>query len=374
MASDQSAKRLKTSTDAEKFLEESYFRSYASTAVHAEMIYDTVRTNSYRLAILRSSDQIIGKVVADVGTGTGILSCFCVQAGAKRVYAIEASDIASAAEEVVRHNKFEDKIKIIRGKVEEVELPEKVDVIVSEWMGYCLLFESMLKSVIYTRDKWLVDGGIILPNMASIYLAPITCTSADYGGDSGDEDDIKWADPKTHDGIGCLLQDETDLWNSVKSYYGVDMSCMVKFSRENFLQKAQVHFVEGSQVLAHPYKIADIDISKVTLSELAEVSGTFNFRCFGQSKVHGFVGWFSVSFPCKNKVIIDTSPFHPLTHWQQTVFYLDKDEDVEQDTLISGDIVIKPNKCERYLDFILKYSFAGNNPTSKTYLMDDAPE
>lgn len=51
-----------------------------------------------------------------------------------------------------------DIITIINGKVEEIDLPvEKVDIIISEWMGYCLLFESMLDTVIYARDKWLVE-------------------------------------------------------------------------------------------------------------------------------------------------------------------------------------------------------------------------
>ena len=46
---------------------------------------------------------------------------------------------------------------IIKGKVEEVDLPvEGVDIIISEWMGYCLFYESMLNTVIYARDKWLV--------------------------------------------------------------------------------------------------------------------------------------------------------------------------------------------------------------------------
>jgi len=50
-------------------------------------------------------------------------------------------------------------ITLVRGKVEEVTLPdgiEKVDIIVSEWMGYCLFYESMLNTVICARDKWLV--------------------------------------------------------------------------------------------------------------------------------------------------------------------------------------------------------------------------
>jgi len=51
-------------------------------------------------------------------------------------------------------------VKLVRGKVEEVELPdgvEKVDIIISEWMGYCLFYESMLKTVLFARDKWLVS-------------------------------------------------------------------------------------------------------------------------------------------------------------------------------------------------------------------------
>lgn len=49
-------------------------------------------------------------------------------------------------------------VTIIKGKVEEVELPvEKVDIIISEWMGYCLFYESMLNTVIFARDKWLVS-------------------------------------------------------------------------------------------------------------------------------------------------------------------------------------------------------------------------
>ena len=51
-------------------------------------------------------------------------------------------------------------VTLVKGKVEEVELPdgvEKVDIIISEWMGYCLFYESMLNTVIYARDKWLVS-------------------------------------------------------------------------------------------------------------------------------------------------------------------------------------------------------------------------
>jgi len=50
-------------------------------------------------------------------------------------------------------------ITLIKGKMEEVELPvEKVDIIISEWMGYFLLYESMLDTVLVARDKYLVSN------------------------------------------------------------------------------------------------------------------------------------------------------------------------------------------------------------------------
>jgi len=46
--------------------------------------------------------------------------------------------------------------------VEEVELPvESVDIIISEWMGYFLLYESMFDTVLYARDKWLAKNGLV---------------------------------------------------------------------------------------------------------------------------------------------------------------------------------------------------------------------
>ena len=89
------------------------------------------------------------------------------------------SGIIEKAREIVAANGFADKSKhsmshtgwvilyelylvtLIRGKMEEITLPdgiEQVDIIVSEWMGYCLLYETMLPSVIYARDKYLKKG------------------------------------------------------------------------------------------------------------------------------------------------------------------------------------------------------------------------
>jgi len=61
--------------------------------------------------------------------------------------------MAEYAKLVVLNNGFDETIEVIKGAIEDVELPEKVDVIVSEWMGFYLLHESMLGSVLNARDK-----------------------------------------------------------------------------------------------------------------------------------------------------------------------------------------------------------------------------
>ena len=53
-----------------------------------------------------------------------------------------------------------------------MELPEKVDVIISEWMGFYLFHESMLPSVLHARDAWLAPGGIVLPSRCTLLGAP----------------------------------------------------------------------------------------------------------------------------------------------------------------------------------------------------------
>ena len=48
-----------------------------------------------------------------------------------------------------------------------------MDIIISEWMGYCLFYESMLDTVLYARDKWLAPGGLMFPDKATLYVCAI---------------------------------------------------------------------------------------------------------------------------------------------------------------------------------------------------------
>lgn len=99
---------------------------------------------------------------------------FAVKAGAKHVIGVDMSTIIEKAQEIVKVNGMADKITLLQGKMEDVHLPyPKVDIILSEWMGYFLLYESMLDTVLYARDNYLVAGGLIFPDKATIYMAAI---------------------------------------------------------------------------------------------------------------------------------------------------------------------------------------------------------
>lgn len=104
---------------------------------------------------------------------------FAARAGAKHVIGVDMSSIIDKAKEIVHANGLSSKITLLQGKMEEVQMPTqqmnnaKVDIIISEWMGYFLLYESMLDTVLYARDQYLTKGGKIFPDKATIYMAAI---------------------------------------------------------------------------------------------------------------------------------------------------------------------------------------------------------
>lgn len=162
------------------------------------MLKDKARTLAYQRAIENNSEDFKDKIVLDIGAGTGILSIFAAKSGAKHVYAVENAEIALFAREIIKQNGLSDKITVLKGKMEEIELPvSQVDIIISEWMGYFLLYESMLDTVLWARDKYLVKGGKMLPDRATIKIAAI--------------EDYRYKSSKF------------GFWKNV---YGVDMSCL----------------------------------------------------------------------------------------------------------------------------------------------------
>ena len=142
---------------------------YAEFEVHRTMIRDQIRTEAFKRAI----EAVVrpGDVVLDVGAGSGVLSMFAARAGASRVYAVEQTSIAVLAQELVAANRLSDVIEVIQGDAMDIELPGRVDVIVSEWLGGFGIDEGMLVPVIAARDRWLKPGGIMIPRSVTAWTA-----------------------------------------------------------------------------------------------------------------------------------------------------------------------------------------------------------
>ena len=153
----------------------SLFYRLDAYSLKGNMLSDYVRTGTYQKAIYNNAVDFKNKVVLDVGTGTGILAYFAIQAGAKMVYAIDASESVHVAKALAKANNYEQYITVIKGKVEEVTLPEKVDVIISEPIGFLLVHERMLESYVIARDRFLKPGGLMMPTTGSFILMGLLC-------------------------------------------------------------------------------------------------------------------------------------------------------------------------------------------------------
>jgi protein arginine N-methyltransferase 1 len=305
-----------------------YFDSYSHYGIHEEMLKDRVRTETYQSAILNNSQLFKDKIVLDVGTGTGILSMFACQAGAKHVYGIDMSNIIDQAKIIVEKNGFADRITLIKGKVEEIELPvEKVDIIISEWMGYFLLYESMLDTVIFARDKWLIPNGVVFPDKAQLYLAAM-------------ED-------------GHYKRDRIDFWNNV---YGFDYSPI----RDIAIREPIVDIVEAKSICSDSVPILDIDILTCTKESLSFKS-QFCLTALRNDYVHGLVAYFECAFTQIPKPVgFSTSPLACYTHWKQTLFYMEETLNFMRGEQILGHIACKPNeKNNRDLDITISIKMNG---------------
>ncbi|XP_017057629.1 protein arginine N-methyltransferase 1 [Drosophila ficusphila] len=291
-------------------LDNEYFKSYSHFGIHHEMLSDKVRTSTYRASLFQNEAVVRGKTVLDVGCGTGILSIFASKAGAARVVGIDNSEIVYTAMDIVRKNKI-DNVQLIKGRLEDTDLPEeKYDIIISEWMGYFLLYESMLDSIIYAREHHLNPNGIILPSRCTLSLLG-------YGNDT-------------------LYAEQVDFWSNV---YDVDMTALRKRSIEEPLMEV----VEAEFMLTDPEQIANFDIMTVDLN-YPNFSYNFNLKVTKPGRLSAFVGYFDTLFELPSPVTFSTSPTATPTHWKQTVFFIDQPQIVKEGDVISGKITSRRHR------------------------------
>ena len=135
------------------------------------MLHDDRRTSDYVAALSQAVRP--GDVVLDIGTGSGVLAIAAARAGAKQVYAVEASDIAEAAERVFALNDMGDRITLVAGWSREIELPEPADLLVSEVIGNEPFEEEILETTLDARRRLLKPGARLIPNALTLFARPL---------------------------------------------------------------------------------------------------------------------------------------------------------------------------------------------------------
>ena len=317
-------------TSNHEWQDDEYFGDYGKLKLHLEMLGDQPRTLAYRKAINRHRDVFLGKTVLDVGCGTGILSLFCARDGqANKVYAVDASvDIGSLATEIVKVNDLNHIVSVFIGKIEDVELPEKVDIILSEWMGTFLVFEFMIDSVLFARDKWLKAGGIIWPSNAKLFITPCSAKKA--------------------------YDEKVTVWNN---QYGFDFSPVLGRARAELLDRPLHNYVlDEEDCLSQGVVLLDIDMQTFCRESLELMSQQFDFVIRKEGTLHGLCAWFSVLFGgvpntgASEYETLSTGPDFQRTHWKQNLFLLDDPVFVCIGNYISGSATLKRNpKYRRHL-------------------------
>ncbi|XP_022138590.1 probable histone-arginine methyltransferase 1.3 isoform X2 [Momordica charantia] len=271
-----------------------YFHYYGQLLHQQNMLQDYVRTGTYYAAVMENRADFTGRVVVDVGAGSGILSLFAAQAGAKHVYAVEASEMAEYARVLISGNPaLSQRITVIKGKVEEIELPEKADILISEPMGTLLVNERMLESYVIARDRFLHQNGKMFPTIGRIHMAPF---SDEY--------------------LFVEVANKALFWQQ-QNYYGVDLTALHGSAFQGYFSQPVVDAFDP-RLLVAPSMSHVLDFTNVKEEELYEIDIPLKFTATVGARVHGLACWFDVLFNGSTvQRWLTTAPGAPTTHWYQ---------------------------------------------------------
>ena len=222
---------------------------------YAGMILDEGRTQAYVESLKRRVTT--ESVVLDIGTGTGVFALLAARLGARKVYAIEPNDVVHFGRHVAAQNGLDQRVEFIEGLSTEVELPEKVDVIVFDIHGVLPAHERSLFSVIDARDRFLAPSGSLIPCRDTLWAA--------------------LADVPTR------YRDAAGVWS--EDVFGIDMTA-IRTSAVNMWQRVRL---SPSELATSPARWAVIDYAAL---ESPDLRGEISWTIEDPRTAHGVCVWF----------------------------------------------------------------------------------
>eukprot|EP00834_Sanchytrium_tribonematis_P003772 NODE_158_length_15065_cov_0.349125.p5 type:complete len:393 gc:universal NODE_158_length_15065_cov_0.349125:7030-8208(+) len=306
-----------------------YFGYYGQMQHQQNMLSDHIRTSTYHNAILSNKAVFQDAIVMDLGAGSGILSYFAVQAGAKMVYAVEASPSHHKIQAMLdckdKNEYLQNKITIIPCKIEDAQkynIPQ-VDVLISEPIGVLIFHERMIESYLFARDHYLKSDGHILPNQSNLFFSPYT---------------------------DATLYSETlqkaRFWEN-SNFYNVDFSPLFNDAKLESFRMPVVGAFDSKCLLSD---------SQSTLFDFKSMKSPLNLQFKLQFKMnytglcHGISSWFDLVFhPTNGQYIhMNTGPQYATTHWQQIRFQFQSPIAVNKNQVLHGWIRMRVNEHRSY--------------------------
>ncbi|EDV40036.1 uncharacterized protein Dana_GF10317 [Drosophila ananassae] len=268
-----------------------------------------------------------GRVILVICCGTGTLALMAARAGAKRVYAVDYSKVTCYAELVVKENHCEDVIKVLNGRMADLMLPEKVDGIVCNWMGHCLLYESEVLEVIAARDRWLKRGGFILPDRGSLFIL-------------GSEENL-------------LKNDRCNWWLSV---YGFNMKAMRRYA----LAEPRYAKTSGQKILTLAHRVLELDLMTANKEDIF-VDRKIRLKVNREGYLECFLLYFDVEFSFSHTPLrMSCNPCLKSTHkflWQQTVLFVEHPFVMRSNLHYAGYLKFSPLKPDSFKEMEVRIDF-----------------
>lgn len=246
---------------------------------HRELLADGVRLSAFRQAI----GEVVwpGAIVADIGSGSGILGLLACEAGAARVYSIEQGGIIELARAVSKANGFADRQRFVAGLSTLIELPEQVDVLVADQIGHFGFEAGLFEYCADARRRFLKRGGVMIPSSIELRVAAVEATT---------------------------LFDRIQFWSRRPGGFDFEpvQGWAVNTGYPTVLDAAQVISDEAA---------AMVEMTSVTTEPLNLQA---DLRVIREGMMHGLGGWFVAQL--SSRVSLTNSPMAPARIGRRNVF------------------------------------------------------
>lgn len=269
---------------------------YDSAPIHAAMLNDRGRTSSFLAGIYEVVHP--GDVVIDIGTGTGVLAIAAARAGARHVYAVEASSIGKLAKAIFEANKLADRITLIEGWSTHINLPELGDVVISEMIGNEPLAENVLEITADATKRLLKPEGRLIPNKVKILGLPVSIPNTEL---------MKYT----------FITNTLENW---QSWYGIDFNPLGKVI-QNFPHTFFINsFVARDwKTLSEPTLLAEInlkDFNKMVIDNMATVTSN------ASGQLNGLLEYFELELSPTTSISTHPAKVDINNHWRSPVWVL----------------------------------------------------